>query len=263
MPILNRWLCFLIVMGLLGTCAAAQFKTRLKPETVQAFEEYVARFEKGQPPSGEEFLWMDGQPESVRVRARNGEIVLHHTKVDMKVPDGMIHDWLGCVFIPGADAREVVALIRNYDDHQKHYAEVVASHLTESRADTVRGYQRLRKEKVLTVVLNAEYLMKIHALTHGRWFIPAHSTRITEIEDPGKRTEKELPVGEGRGFLWRLNSYWFIQQTEDGVWAECRSISLSRDIPWVLGWIIRPFVESAPRETLTSVLGTTRSVCAK
>lgn len=250
-------------IGLLTASVPAQFKTRLKPETGQAFEEYVSRFEKNQPPAGEDFLWIDGRPESVRVRARNGEIVLHHYKVDIKVPDGMIHDWLGSVFIPGADAGEVVSLIRNYDIHAKHYAEAVDSRLIENKENTVRGFHRLRKKKVLTVVLNAEFLMKIHAFEDGRWYIPCVSTRITEIADPGKPTEKELPVGEGRGFLWRLNSYWFIEQAEDGVWAECRSISLSRDIPWVLGWIIRPFVESTPRETLISVLGTTRDLCAK
>ena len=37
-----------------------------------------------------------------------------------------------------------------------------------------------------------------------------------------------------------------------------RIITLTRDIPMGLGWIVGPFVTSIPRETLTFTLETTR-----
>jgi hypothetical protein len=42
------------------------------------------------------------------------------------------------------------------------------------------------------------------------------------------------------------------------VYLQCESISLTRGIPLGLGWIVRPFVTSIPRETLAFTLDTTR-----
>jgi len=70
------------------------------------------------------------------------------------------------------------------------------------------------------------------------------------VDDDGK----ELAAGTGFGFLWRLNAYWLLEPRPDGVYLECRSISLSRDIPAGLGWIIKPMVSSVPRDSLTSSL---------
>jgi len=41
--------------------------------------------------------------------------------------------------------------------------------------------------------------------------------------------------------------------------VECQSVSLTRDIPTGLGWLIGPYVNSVPRESLTFTLATTRS----
>jgi hypothetical protein len=66
-------------------------------------------------------------------------------------------------------------------------------------------------------------------------------------------------MGHGGGFLWRMNSYWRFEEKERGVYVEVESISLTRDIPTGLGWMIRPFVTSIPRESLLMTLGSTRS----
>ena len=55
------------------------------------------------------------------------------------------------------------------------------------------------------------------------------------------------PPGTGHGFLWRMNAYWLIEPRPEGVYLECRSLSLSRSIPAGLGWLIEPFVTSVPK----------------
>ena len=40
--------------------------------------------------------------------------------------------------------------------------------------------------------------------------------------------------GADRGFLWRLNSYWRYRQVGNGVQVDVLSLSLSRDVPWVV-----------------------------
>ena len=58
--------------------------------------------------------------------------------------------------------------------------------------------------------------------------------------------------------MWRLNSYWAFEQVEDAVLVECEAISLTRDIPNGLGWMVGPFVNSIPRESLEFTLDATR-----
>jgi len=42
------------------------------------------------------------------------------------------------------------------------------------------------------------------------------------------------------------------------VYAECRAISLTRDVPFGLGWIIEPIIQNLPRESLINTLEGTR-----
>ena len=48
------------------------------------------------------------------------------------------------------------------------------------------------------------------------------------------------------------------QEQEGGVYVQLEAISLTRDIPDGLGWLIRPFVTSIPRESLVFTLDRTR-----
>jgi hypothetical protein len=78
------------------------------------------------------------------------------------------------------------------------------------------------------------------------------------VEDAGKPKEKVLPPDSGFGFMWRLNSYWRLQERDGGVYLECRAISLTRDIPKGLAWIVEPIVRKLPAESLNRTLAATR-----
>ena len=67
-----------------------------------------------------------------------------------------------------------------------------------------------------------------------------------------------LAPDSGYGFLWRLYSYWRFQERDGAVYFECRAISLTRDVPTGLGWIIEPIIRKLPRETLVNTLESTR-----
>jgi hypothetical protein len=60
--------------------------------------------------------------------------------------------------------------------------------------------------------------------------------------------------------MWRLNSYWRFQQRDGGVYVQLEAISLTRDIPTGLGWLITPFITSIPKESLAFTLTRTRQV---
>ena len=154
-------------------------------------------------------------------------------------------------------------MIKDYDHYKDIYPEAIDSKLLSIDGDMVKGFLRMRKKKVLDVVLNTEHLAQFTQVRKGQWYIRSISTRISEVTDVGEPTEHELPVGEGRGFMWRTNSYWRIEQAEDGVFVECNSISLSRNIPWGMGWVIGPYIKSIPRETLISILQATSKALRK
>ncbi len=256
-----RRLCVLLLLPLaLALPAGAQPTTKLKPETIAAFDRYVKLAEaemQKQLDTAKPFLWVDGDP-ARRRRVREGEILVHQTQPGVEVPSGLLHDWLGTMFVPGTSLQPLLALLQDFDRHQRIYPEVIASKLLARDGNLTRGYLRLRKKKVLTVVLNTEHEARFFPLGDTRWYSRSYSTRIAQVNDAGGPKEHELPSGEDSGFLWRLYAYWRLEQADGGVFAECRTISLSRAIPRGLGWLIKPFIRDVPRESLVGTLEATR-----
>jgi hypothetical protein len=91
-----------------------------------------------------------------------------------------------------------------------------------------------------------------------RWYSRSYSTRIQEVDDPGTPEERLLPAGDDHGFLWRLYSYWRFEERDGGVYLECQALSLTRDVPTGLGWLIEPIIRQLPRESLANTLRSTR-----
>jgi len=255
----------LILCGLPITCARA---VELQTETIQAFERYIRETEAGldrrlQP--GGNFLWVDEQPERAR-QARAGQVVIENRggRDTVPVPKGLIHDWIGAVFIPGATLAQTLALVQDYNHHQDIYKpEVLASRLVSRDGDDFKIHLRVMKKKVITVVLDTDYDVHYYPLDAARCHSRAYSTRIVEVENRGQPDERETTPGNDHGFLWRLNSYWRFQERDSGVYVECEAISLTRAIPAGLGWLIQPIIETLPRESLANTLRTTRAALAK
>jgi hypothetical protein len=253
-----RWIVPLVAMAL--PAAAAE----LKPKTVEAFDKYVRQTEE-RLASSKVFLWADELPERAQ-RARAGQVVVapFHKKPEIGVPDGLIHDWVGSVFISGATLERTLALVQDYNHHKDVYKpEVLDSRILSHQENTFQIYLRLLKKKVITVVLNTEHEVKYTKLDATRWRSVSRTTKIAEVENPGKPDEREKPPGTGEGFLWRLNSYWRFEQRDGGVWVECQAVSLTRDIPTGLGWLVDPIIRNLPKDSLENTLKATRASLMK
>jgi len=83
------------------------------------------------------------------------------------------------------------------------------------------------------------------------------------VENAGKSDERENPPGADGGFLWRMETWWRMEERDGGVYVQSEVVSLTRDIPTGLGWLIGPFVTSIPKETLTFTLEATRRAVEK
>jgi hypothetical protein len=236
---------------------------QLKPRTLQAFDAYIREaetaMEKTLHGSGS-FLWSDINADRAE-QIRNGQIVAQFWsgRGTVKVPNGLIHDWIAAAFIPDSTVQDILALIQNYDNHKNIYKpDVIASKLIGRHDNHFQIYLRLLKKKILTVVLDTYHDVNYRALDRTHWDCRSFTTRIAEVENAGSREERVLPPDTGHGFLWRLYSYWRFQPRAGGVVIECRAISLTRDVPLGLGWAIEPIIQKLPKESLINTLEATR-----
>jgi len=88
----------------------------------------------------------------------------------------------------------------------------------------------------------------------GRASSRSFTTKIAEIDNAGTPSEKEEPIGNDSGFLWRLNSYWRYLQVGGDVRVDLQSLSLSREVPFILRPATRPVISRIARESLTQTL---------
>jgi hypothetical protein len=236
----------------------------LKPPTLAAFDQYIRQTE-ARLAASKTFLWADESPERTQ-RVRQGETVVapFNAKPDIKVKDGLIHDWVGSVFIPGVTMAKVLAMVQDYNHHKDVYKpEVIDSKLLSRQGNDFLIYLRVLKKKVVTVVMNSEHEVKYSQVDAHAWRSVSRTTRVTEVENPGKKDERELPPDTGGGFLWRLDSFWRFEERDGGVWLECQAISLTRDVPMGLGWLIEPIIRNLPKESLENTLRLTRAALTK
>lgn len=247
-----------------GTAFAAD----LQPKTVAAFDRYVQLTEAVIDAPGAPALWLDTLPTARKQAAadalRRGEVVIDRTSTkdglkDFEIPDGLVHHWVGTVFVPDGRVQDAVALLQAYDRHAEVYAPAVQrSKLLSRDGDRFTVFLRFFQKKVISVVVNTEHEAVFTRRAPGHVRSRIHSTRIAEVENPGTATEREKPVGKDGGYLWRLNTYWRFVERDNGVYVQCESVTLTRAIPFGLGWLVGPFVTSVPRETLEFTLETTR-----
>jgi hypothetical protein len=260
---------FLTIAAILLTSSPGQAVDR-KPETDAAFNRYVRLSEQRMQndlQSGP-FFWVDELPtqqrEAVSARLKRGEVATQRLETlergaSIPVPGGLIHHWVGVVFIPGANRTQTLALLQGYDEQSRIYApRVLRSKLIQHNGDDFMVFLRLRETKIVTVVLDTEYDVHCVRLDSTRAYSRSYSTRVAEVDGAGQLGELEKPIGDDSGFLWRLSSYWRFWERDGGVYVQLEAISLTRDIPDGLGWLIRPFVTSLPSESLVFTLNRTR-----
>ena len=262
-----------LTMAAILAAGAVIVAAELKPATIAAFDRYVRATEsrmEGELGDEKRFLLIDTAPETDRRRyaadLSAGKVVIERLRSreqgrDIEVPDGMIHHWVGLIFVPGGRTAAAVALLQDYDRHADIFKPAVQrSRVLERDGDHFRVFLRFFMQKVLSVTINSDHAARFTRVSPARASSRIVSTRVQEVEHAGTPDERELPVGNDGGYLWRINSYWRFLERDGGVYVQCESVTLSRDVPFGLGWIVGPFVTSIPRESLTFTLETTRRV---
>jgi len=258
------------LLGVSRSAAAGDPATTLQPATIRAFEKYMAATEVRLARNVEqrEPFWVDELGKQKKDEAyeelKAGKVELRRVSkeiagCDGAIPGGMIHDWQGMVFIPGVKLDEVLSLLQDYDHHATYYAPDVERAKIEVRdGDHFRVFMRFRRKKIITVVLNTEQEITYYRDSPTRAHSRSSATRIAEVENAGKPQEREKTPGNDNGFMWRLETWWRLEERDGGVYVQNEVVTLTRAIPPGLGWLIEPFITSIPKETLEFTLKATR-----
>jgi hypothetical protein len=140
----------------------------------------------------------------------------------------------------------------------------VRSKLIDRHDDTFDIFLRIEKKTALASASYDVYAESRYARPDAKHaWSRSSATRIAQLSDAGGADETEKPPGTGSGYLWALNSYWRFEQSDAGVIAEFETIVLSRNIPFFLRWLVRPFVERLARNTLRETIVATRNAVAE
>ena len=250
--------------------ASARSKaTELKEETVQAWDAYVRaanlRMEEragGQSP----FLWVDEKPDLAK-RVRAGELVVATVDSDNphKVPHGLIHDWIGAMFLPNAKLDDVMRVLDDYDRYKDFYKPMVVKSQLLERTDDHEEVTLLMMEKAfsVTAAVETEDEVRIVRLDGNRAYSLSNSIRVQEIAHYGQPGEHALPEGHGPGYIWRVFSVARLEQRDGGVYVEMETIAMSRGIPVAFRWLIKPLVEALPRKIMLATLKGTRDAASE
>jgi putative flippase GtrA len=238
---------------------------KLKPSTLQAWNAYEqvvdARY-KSAGAGASPFFALDafGQPDW-RTQARGGGIAMAQMRrpgpkeQEPSVPDGKVHHWAGAIFVPGVSVDTLLARLGELaGNEQRHYSDVIASRRLEGANDRYRIFMKIRRSKVITVTYNTEHEVQYSRFGAARAGARSVATRIAQLEEAGTPGERELPPGSDGGYLWRLNAYWRYEAVPGGVIVECESVSLSRDIPFVVRFFATGIAEGLARESLERTL---------
>jgi hypothetical protein len=253
-----------ILLLLIGVTFAEA--NELKQRTLQSWESYVQSVRstlEDRSAGRKTFLWVDETPDLIR-RVKGGEVVVTSLG-PRKAPQGLIHHWIGAMFLQGVTIEDVQRVLNHYDRYQDYYRPmVVKSELIELTDDHAKAkLMMMTKALGVTAAVETDDDIQITKLDANRMYWLSDSEHVQEIGDYGQPGEHRYPEDKGPGYVWRSLGVTRVEQRDGGVYVETETIALSRGIPWEFRWLIKPLTENLPRKIMVETLNDTRSAVSE
>jgi hypothetical protein len=229
-----------------------------------AFNSYIDKVEAGlakQHSAANTFLAapMTAQEESL---LRQGQLVIAPLTplTGSPLPGALLHDWRGTAFVPGAKVADFERLLKDISAYPTFYSpQVLQASVLSQQGGQLQALMRVRQKHVITVVMDITYDIRLGRLDAQHGYSVSRSTKVSEIDSSGHA----VAPGDEHGFLWRLNTYWTYEERDGGLYIQIESVTLTRSVPSGLGWVIQPFIEKIPRESLEFTLRSTSTALHK
>jgi hypothetical protein len=252
----------MLALGLL--CAIGGRSATVTPGTLQAWNEQVqaSKAELTQEAcSHDRFLWIDGQTSGIQ-KVKSGSIFAQHAQrgAFLSVPSGLIHHWVGAVFIPKASAKDALVALQDYNSYAQIYNPAVADSKLLSRAADDYEYQLKFVQKGFGVKtgLVGQFHSHYVQLDPATGYSLTEATQLIELENPGMPNERPISFSESRGFVEKVFTIIRYREGDGGVYVEVETLTLSRDIPAAVRWMVSPLVQKFSRQVMTATLDSLR-----
>jgi len=250
----------------------SSYEAILQAKTQKDFAKYVATVEARRAreiTNNEPFLDIERQPTAQLAQTmaalKRGEVIVTRgaaqdgSSNEIAIDGGLVNHWRGTVFVPNVKLDALLKVLQEPQTDKHKQEDVLSSRVVSRDGNSQKVYLRLRRTKFVTVVYDTEYDVDYKRLAPDRALSNSISTKVVEIENAGTPRERALPEGNDHGYMWKLNSYWRYKQVDNGVLVEIESLTLSRDLPAIIGPLIRPIVNSTARESMTRTLASVRA----
>ncbi len=253
MNVTFRWIAFLSALP-------AALAGDLRPETLSAWDDYVraanaSMRERLRPDRS--FLWIDEHPRLAQ-QLRSGNLVIAPAgdANPKHVPYGLIHHWIGAIFLPNARLSGVLSVVRDYDHYRDYYPSAVLASkcLGQSGAGDQFSLLLISKAALAKTAISSQDQAVYYELDPRRWYSVSSTTRVQEFEYYGGPDQRTLPPDQGHGYLWRLYGIARYEQRDGGVYLEMEAMALSRDIPAPVRWFVDPLVRRLARDSIATTL---------
>jgi len=219
-------------------CASVQ-AAELKPATTAAFDRYikVTEDEMNKHRGFNDFLWLDHRDPKEKSLVWLGQpafaplTTLDHGQ-EIDVPDGAIQHWLGVIYLDEATLDRARDMVLNFADYKGFFKQqVIDSKLIKRDGDQFDALLRLYKKQISAVLLNVNLTAQYTLVDPSKIFVACRSTHIGEVAHPKnkKSYDEERSPEDEAGYLWRLNLYYRLEQSDNGVYVELEVISLGRE----------------------------------
>jgi hypothetical protein len=233
-----------------------------KQETLQAWDEYIriANLNIAKSAAGTgQFLWTDESQDMARRVQRNEIVVTNHNPED--VPQGLIHDWVGAVFVPNVTLDRALSVVESYDRYDEFYKPLFSKCKVLARdGDQVKlNVVATQRAFSVTAAVETEDQVQVVRLSPTKAYITSNAVRVQEIANYGQPTEHVFPENRRPGYVWREVTVQRLEARDGGVYVEWEMIVLSRGIPTAFRWLIKPLTDELPRKMMLDLLDETRT----
>jgi hypothetical protein len=259
-PALPSFFVACVLCGLLLYAATPCAGIEPSPAAEAAFNSYIGALEsrlQQQHRSQDGFLAHSNSNPQSDARLRNGELTIERLTPEQgaELPGALLHHWRGTAFVAGASPADFERLMKDFSSYPQHFSpQVLQAKTIAQNGDHLQASMRLRQKHILTVVMDMTYDITYGRLDGEHAYSISRSTRIQEIDSPGTAAEHALDTSHEHGYLWHLNVYWSCEERDGGLYMQIETVSLTRSIPSGLGWVVGPFVQSIPRDSMEFTL---------
>jgi hypothetical protein len=241
-----RILCYLGIVIVTHPGAVA---ARLTAETLAAWDEQVqtARAQVGREAQS---------PQTFLTEPATQVVIESPEPSGCPIPNGLIHHWFGTALIPHARVPSLLSVMQNYNAYAEIFPPaVVEARLLNRDGDTFDYHVKfIQKALGVRSGLLADFRSRYVQIDERSGYIVTESVNLIELQSPGKSDERQLSLAESKGYIEKAFTLMRYRQTDQGVLIRVESMTLSRDVPGSVRWLVSPFIHKFARQTMSSTL---------